>query len=358
MKNLRRQENGQIAILLVMIFPVLFLLLALPLDSGIWLLDHSIAQKQVDAAALAAAQHLPDANPNWGSPASKAVRKWLEKNGSSQKDLSGCPESTPAPFENSKTGVEYFDRYPLDAPDGLYDTIQVCVRRHSPGVFSGLAGLDGVYISASAKATASPGCVVADVVLVLDNSGSIKNGGNHPALQDAATTLVDEFCLDDINGVRVGITKFGDASAPIHDMSANATSLKDAIARFEGGNDKTNIVAGLEGGGAQFSMGPGDRDAPNKIIFITDGNDTCLRVGATGCVEEESNDDAAIALASLLTGAEVYAIGVGDVAQSTVDAIATDPDGEHAFLIGDFAGLKTLVKKIAASITVGTALVE
>ncbi len=333
---------------MVMIMPVLFLLLALPLDSGIWLLDHSIAQKQVDAAALAAAQHLPDANPNWGSPASKAVREWLIKNGSSKKDLSKCPESTPAPGFVVKPGVEYFDRYPVAAPDGLYDTIQVCVRRKSPGVFSGLAGLDGIYISASAMATASPGCVVADVVLVLDNSGSI--GGDHPALQDAATTLVDEFCLDDINGVRVGITKFGDASAPIHDMSANATSLKDAIARFEGGNDKTNIVAGLKGGGAQFGMGPGDRDAPNKIIFITDGNDTW------------NNSDDAIALASLATGAEVYAIGVGDVAQSTVNAIATnpngDPDEEHAFLVGDFAGLKALVQKIAASFTAGTTLVE
>ena len=59
MNNLRRQEDGQMAILLVMVLPAVFLLFALPLDAGIWFLDHRIAQSQADAAALAAAQYLP-----------------------------------------------------------------------------------------------------------------------------------------------------------------------------------------------------------------------------------------------------------------------------------------------------------
>ncbi len=59
MNNFYRQENGQMAFLLVMILPVIFLLLALPLDAGLWFLDHRMAQNQADAAALAAVQHLP-----------------------------------------------------------------------------------------------------------------------------------------------------------------------------------------------------------------------------------------------------------------------------------------------------------
>ncbi len=46
MNNLRRQEDGQMAILLVMVLPVVFLLFALPLDAGVWYLDHRLAQNQ------------------------------------------------------------------------------------------------------------------------------------------------------------------------------------------------------------------------------------------------------------------------------------------------------------------------
>ena len=78
MKNLRRQESGQTAILLVMILPVVCLLFVLPLDAGIWYLDHRIAQNQADAAVLAAAQHLPAVDT---TPATVAANTWLEKNG-------------------------------------------------------------------------------------------------------------------------------------------------------------------------------------------------------------------------------------------------------------------------------------
>ena len=133
MKNLRRQESGQTAILLVMILTVVCLLFVLPLDAGIWYLDHRIAQNQADAAVLAAAQHLPAVDT---TPATVAANTWLEKNGSGPADLA-C--------------LEYSDLHP---PDGRFDTLKVCVRRQSPGVFSQLAGLEFIYIGASASATA------------------------------------------------------------------------------------------------------------------------------------------------------------------------------------------------------------
>jgi len=133
MNNLRRQEQGQMAILLVMVLPAVFLLFALPVDAGIWFLDHRIAQNQADAAALAAVQYLPATDTTL---ASAAVDTWLVKNG-----------SRPA----ERACLNYSDLNPVD---GLLDTIEVCVRRESPGVFSGLAGLDFIYISASSTATA------------------------------------------------------------------------------------------------------------------------------------------------------------------------------------------------------------
>ena len=131
---MRRDERGQMAILMVMILPVVFLLLALPLDAGIWLLDHRVAQNQADAAALAALQYLPDADTTL---ATAAANTWLVKNGSGPAELA-C--------------LVYTDTYPESLPDGEFDAVEVCVRRQSPAVFSGLAGMNFIFVGASATA--------------------------------------------------------------------------------------------------------------------------------------------------------------------------------------------------------------
>ena len=332
MNKLRRQENGQMAILLVMVLPVVFLLFALPLDAGIWFLDHRIAQNQADAAALAAVQYLPATDT---TPATAAANTWLVKNGS-------------GPTE--RACLNYSDLNPVD---GRYDTVEVCVRRESPSAFSGLAGLESIYIGASATTAVISGCASNDISLVLDNSGSI-NDAEHQVLQTAATALVDEICFSpDPFSPRLGISRFRGTSAPVHDMTVDPTSLKATINAIEqGGPDLgsgTNMLAGLAGGTAAYSTGLGDRAfAPNIMFFITDGNDT------------HDNSDADIALASLATGAEVFAIAVGDVSQSTLDAIATDPDADHAFSVVDFEDLvNSILQIIAEAVAVdGVALIE
>ena len=92
---------------------------------------------------------------------------------------------------------------------------------------------------------------------------------------------------------------------------------------------------GLDGAAAQFDTGLGDRPGvPNLIIFITDGNDTL------------DNSLTDIENASLNTGAEVFAVGVGgDVSAATLDAIATDPNSGHVFTSG-FSGLLDIVDDI------------
>ena len=136
MNNLFRQENGQIAFLLVMVLPVVFLLFALSLDAGVWYLDHRQAQNQVDAAALAAVIALP-ANPI------ATVDTWLTKHGSGHEEL--CDPDVNGPYP------QYLDRYPVGG-DGTPDTIRVCIRRQSPAIFSQLAGLPFVYVSSVAGA--------------------------------------------------------------------------------------------------------------------------------------------------------------------------------------------------------------
>ncbi len=84
---------------------------------------------------MAAVQHLPATEPIL---ATEAANLWLVKNGAEPEDLD-C--------------IEFTDRLPIGATDGLVDTVRVCVRRESPGVFSSMAGLDFIYISAASTAT-------------------------------------------------------------------------------------------------------------------------------------------------------------------------------------------------------------
>jgi len=371
--TLRRDEGGQIIILMVLVLPVIFIIIfGVVVNTGVWYLDHRIAQNQVDAAALAAVQALPAENTGDGSPATKRVRKWLEKNGSGPGDLSSCPESFPPPLV-VRPGVEYSDRFPIGEPDGLFDTVRVCVRRKSPAVLN--VGIPFVYVSASATAASRPRCAAFDIVLVMDNSGSI-DFDEHQVLLAAGTALVDEICFDPIDPLspRLGVSRFNTYSFPVHDMSIDPTSLKAGInsvencvynAAVDPTQCRTDIVAGLEGAAAQLSTGLGDRpEAPNKIIFITDGNDTALN-----CEEEEeeepdfedcvSNSDAAIALASLATGAEVFAVGVGNgVSQSTLDAIATEPNARYRFSVGNFDALIDLLPEVVSAAMLGEALIE
>jgi hypothetical protein len=199
----------------------------------------------------------------------------------------------------------------------------------------------------------------ADLVLVLDNSWSISDSGNPSELdqlKDAANTIVDQFSLDITEGrVRIGAAKFHETSAPVVSMTdtddhgvseplhAGINSLSwcfwPSSCWYE-----TNIVSGINQGAAQFATGLGDRvdppfPVPNLMIFITDGNDN------------QGNSLTDIENASLATGAEIFAVGVGSgVDINTLNAIATDPDPDHVFTTEDFDTLLDIINAIVLAI--------
>jgi hypothetical protein len=152
----------------VLTLAAVFSVFALGFDAGLWALDHRTAQNQADAAALAAVQHLPNADT---AAATAAVGSWLAKNNSGLADLSPCPLPPPgsvlAGVPSIGVSPVYFDLHPLAAPNGLWDTVRVCVRRQSPAVFSllsampdcdlALPGNQGcVWVSAAATARVGP----------------------------------------------------------------------------------------------------------------------------------------------------------------------------------------------------------
>jgi len=222
-----------------------------------------------------------------------------------------------------------------------------------------LAAFDGCTITVTHVSAASVSQVAyADLVIVLDNSSSILPWGSPSQmdqLKEAANLIVDQFSLPTTEGrVRIGISRFHDAvpAFPVTDMTdiddhGVSELLHDGINSLSWCGwpfCQTNIVAGLDGGAAQFATGLGDRvdppyPVPNLMIFITDGNDN------------EGNDIDDIEAASLLTNAEVFAIGVGPwVNDDTLDAIATGPTLTHVFDADDFDDLLTKIDDIVDAV--------
>ncbi|MBM3926540.1 MAG: hypothetical protein FJ320_11290 [SAR202 cluster bacterium] len=132
LRRLGEGQEGQITFLMALTLTGVFMFFSLGLDAGMWYFDHSRAQNQVDAAALAAAQHLP-APGNDTSAATAAADQWLARNNSSA-DERAC--------------LDYSDRN----GDGFYDTVRVCVRRQSKGLFASMSGVDFAWVSADATA--------------------------------------------------------------------------------------------------------------------------------------------------------------------------------------------------------------
>jgi hypothetical protein len=136
--RLHRDEEGQMAIVMLLTVMAIVAVTALSFDVGAWYFDHRLAQNQADAAALAGILELPASE----GLAFAAVNDFLEKNGTDAATEGSCPTS------DSSNHVQFDD----SRGDGLIDTVIVCVRRESRSFFASMAGIDFVKVSALAKA--------------------------------------------------------------------------------------------------------------------------------------------------------------------------------------------------------------
>ena len=194
----------------------------------------------------------------------------------------------------------------------------------------------------------------ADIVTVMDVSSSISSS-EMSAFKQGAHAIVDGFNLDE-NGerYRIGLAKFGRYSVPVVSVTNNPSSLHDGINSLASTSIitclfqpehlacGTNIVAGIDGGAAQFDTGLGDRNGiPNLMIFLTDGNDNM------------GNSISNIEAASSASGAEIFAVGIDDVNIDTLNAIASEPDEDHVFYADNFEELLDLINDIVTAVTEG-----
>ncbi len=125
--NKLRSERGQTAVLTVMFLAALLGMAALVLDVGSWMREQRATQAAADAAALAAAQALPDSP----GQADVLAASYLDKNGGGTATVTFASKNVAS------------------------DTVSVRVERNAPGFFAKLFGVDSVDVSAKATARAT-----------------------------------------------------------------------------------------------------------------------------------------------------------------------------------------------------------
>jgi len=125
--TLRHDARGQAAVLTVVFLTALLGMVALVLDVGSWYREQRATQSTADAAALAAAQALPE------SPADARVlaNEYVAKNGGGKREITFSSRVLPN------------------------DTVTVRVERDAPGVFAKLFGISSVNVGAKAAARAT-----------------------------------------------------------------------------------------------------------------------------------------------------------------------------------------------------------
>ena len=125
MSNIRN-DRGQATVLTVIFLVALLGAVAMVLDVGSWFREQRDTQSAADAAALAAAQVLPESPGTAGALANE----YLGKN------------------RGGVSGVSFSTRTLAN------DTVTVTVEREAPGVFAKLFGIESVTVNARASARA------------------------------------------------------------------------------------------------------------------------------------------------------------------------------------------------------------
>ncbi|PIR38601.1 MAG: hypothetical protein COV34_00800 [Candidatus Zambryskibacteria bacterium CG10_big_fil_rev_8_21_14_0_10_42_12] len=182
------------------------------------------------------------------------------------------------------------------------------------------------------------GCIdKADVMLVLDRSGSVSN--NLPTLKTAAKAFVSSLSPS-ADGVHIGVVSFANSGTLDLHLSDDQVAIDAAIDALVSGGT-TNLAEGIDLADDELADGHvhdrDDLDAPDYIIIITDGEPNA----GGGAAGAEAEADAAKA-----EGVEIFAVGVGineNNANFLRNDIVSPPPATHYFDAADFASLQQIL---------------
>lgn len=180
----------------------------------------------------------------------------------------------------------------------------------------------------------------ADVILVLDKSGSI-SAAEMATLKTAAKAFVDALAPS-ADGVHVGMVSFSNTAALNSHLTDDGAAVKTAIDALVSGGT-TNLAAGISTADTELDNpgdghDRGDIESPDFIVIITDG---VPNTGGTGETQ---------ATAAKADGIEIFAVGVGITESGKTllkDKIVSPPANSHYFDAIDFDDLEAILEDIA-----------
>ncbi len=185
----------------------------------------------------------------------------------------------------------------------------------------------------------------ADIVLVLDESGSIA-AADFEKLRQFASNFVN--AQNFAGGAAIGLVTFTDTARVLQPLTTNKATLLNAIAGNSQAGGGTCIGCGLNAAVQQLGQ-LGRPGSDRLIVVVTDGINNQPAPATTAQAHLVSNVTAAHAAST------VFAIGVGpsvDANQISFVASAV-PNVKTAFLTPDFSSLSNIVSSLAIDIQPG-----
>ncbi len=336
-KQHAKGEQGQVLILLVLSMVVLIGMAALVVDVGMGWYARRQLQATVDAAALAGAQNLPDPNAAMA------------------------------------TAQDYFGRNPVHGVSAIADTVVTKCVTTAPGCspsnaivvtataradtfFARVLGIDSWTVGAKATACQPCGGKPLDIMIILDRTGSMLQGGTPNKITNAKAGINTLIGFFDPGTVNIGLAVMAPAdsvatrcSAPTataydkttstyvvvplsHDYKVNGvvdptSNLVSTVNCIKAGQS-TSYALAIEAAQAELATN-GRPDALHVIVFLTDGaaNTGPGFYPATSPYNTEPcGSGVTSAAAAKAAGTRIYTIGYaigGDQCRSDAGALET-----------------------------------
>ncbi|ELT92983.1 hypothetical protein CAPTEDRAFT_220507 [Capitella teleta] len=189
-----------------------------------------------------------------------------------------------------------------------------------------------------AEEATTPDCSQADIIFVMDSSGSVGDSNWKLVLQ-FVQNVVDNLDIGS-HATRVGAITYGNrATVNFYlDDYSNKEDINAALGAIRWKDQETNTSGAIRTMEQMFVREKGDRrKAPNVGVVITDG-----------ASNRDVNYTIPYANAAKASGIAMFAIGIGDkVNKDELDAIATNTT--MVFEVGDFDMLETINSRLVSA---------
>lgn len=250
-------ERGAFAVIFAVVLMVLLGFVALGIEAGRWFLVRAELAKAVDGAALEAAKNI--SNP-FVDPLQLAREFGVEN---FPVGYVGTPSSGAGTVQFTATFVDN-------------DKISVTGNTNALAILARLFGVDSVPVSATGIAQKK----AVEIMMILDRSGSMGNGGKMENLKAAATGFLD-FFQDTQDRDKIGLVSFSHNVTLDRVLGTNFVSPMKAAIEAMIANSATNMelalaTAGRPGGFTDQTGLPGDRRVEQYAIFFSDGQPNCF----------------------------------------------------------------------------------